>query len=189
MLHATVKLLQIHAPADVTVHMIAAEAGVHHDYIARYFTSREELLIQVTEIPMTGDVIEVEAAQGEKLLDAVSTSSTGFQLAKRRHHLIAYLLACGVDPGRFTETQEVLIKNSMDLFTKAELTERSKRNFSLISILLMQSIALMGDVNGMTEQDKEDISTFIIGMGAITPLAQTSFGWDKPAKSAPKKRK
>jgi len=189
MLHATVKLLQIHAPADVTVHMIAAEAGVHHDYIARYFTSREELLIQVTEIPMTGDVIDPESAQGEKLLDAVSTSSTGFQLAKRRHHLIAYLLACGVDPGRFTETQEVLIKNSMDLFTKAELTERSKRNFSLISILLMQSIALMGDVNGMTEQDKEDISTFIIGMGAITPLAQTSFGWDKPAKSAPKKRK
>lgn len=188
MLLAAVKLLQIHAPADITVHMIAGEAGVHHDYIARYFTSREELLIQVTEIPMKGGVIEAEIAQGEKLLSAASTSSTGFQIARIRHHLIAYLLACGVGPERFTQTQEVLIKNTMDLFTKPELTERSKRNFSLMSILLMQSIALTGEVNGMTQQDKDDISDFIIGMGAITPLAQKSFGWDKPV-AKPKSKK
>ena len=50
----------------------------------------------------------------------------------------------------------------------------------------MQSIALMGDVNGMTQQDKDDISAFTFGIGAITPLAQKSFGWDQPA---PKKRR
>ena len=57
MLLAAAKLLLKHAPADITVHMIAGEAGVHHDYIARYFTSREELLVRVTEIPLTDGLL------------------------------------------------------------------------------------------------------------------------------------
>lgn len=179
MIRAAAKLLLIHAPADVTVHMIAGEAGVHHDYIARYFTSREELLIRVTEIPLTGGLLEGVIDEDE-LQPKASPSQTGLQLARTRHHLIAYLLACGVSPERFTDTQEILIKGVMELFTNPELSERSKRNFSLISVLLMQSIALLGDVNGMTQQDKDDITAFIFGMGAITPLAQKSFGWDQP---------
>ena len=185
MLLAAAKLLLIHAPADVTVHMIAGEAGVHHDYIARYFTSREELLIRVTEIPLTGGLLEELTANGDSLPNA-SPSETGLQLARTRHQLIAYLLACGVNPQRFAPTQEALIKSIMEFFNNPELSERSKRNFSLIGVLLMQSIALMGDVNGMTQQDKDDIAAFIFGIGAITPLAQKSFGWDQPA---PKKRK
>lgn len=185
MLLAAAKLLQIHAPADVTVHMIAGEAGVHHDYIARYFTSREELLIRVTEIPLTGGLLEQLTAQGEQLPSA-SPSQTGLQLAITRHQLIAYLLACGVSPERFAQTQELLIKGTMELFTNPELSERSRRNFALVCVLLMQSIALMGDVNGMTQQDKDDLTDFTLGIGAITSLAQKSFGWDKPV---PKKRK
>lgn len=185
MLLAAAKLLLIHAPADVTVHMIANEAGVHHDYIARYFTSREELLIRVTEIPLTGGLLEQIIGKSD-LLPNASPSQDGLQVARTRHQLIAYLLACGVSPERFTQTQEALIKSTMELFTKPELTDRSKRNFALIGVLLMQSIALMGDVNGMTQQDRDDITAFTFGIGAITPLAQTSFGWDKPA---PKKRK
>ena len=185
MLVAAAKLLLIHAPADVTVHMIAGEAGVHHDYIARYFTSREELLIRVTEISLTGGLLEQVISNSESLPSA-SPSPSGLQVARTRHQLIAYLLACGVSPERFTQTQEALIKDIMDLFVNPELTERSKRNFALIGVLLMQSIALMGDVNGMTQQDKDDISAFTFGIGAITPLAQKSFGWDQPA---PKKRR
>ncbi len=185
MLLAAAKLLLIHAPADVTVHMIANEAGVHHDYIARYFTSREELLIRVTEIPLTGGLLEQIIGESD-LLPNASPSQDGLKVASIRHQLIAYLLACGVSPERFTQTQEALIKGAIDLFTKPELTDRSKRNFALIGVLLMQSIALLGDVNGMTQQDKDDITAFTFGIGAITPLAQTSFGWDKPA---PKKRK
>lgn len=185
MLIAAAKLLLVHAPAEVTVHMIAGEAGVHHDYIARYFTSREELLIRVTEIPLTGGLLDELTAEGDVLPNA-SPSPSGLQLARTRHQLIAYLLACGVNPQRFTQTQEALITSIMDLFNNPELTERSKRNFTLICVLLMQSIALMGDVNGMTQQDKDDITAFTFGIGAITPLAQKSFGWDKPA---PKKRK
>lgn len=185
MLLAAAKLLLVHAPADITVHMIANEAGVHHDYIARYFTSREELLIRVTEIPLTGGLLE-QIIDKRDLLSNASPSQDGLQVARTRHQLIAYLLACGVSPERFTQTQEALIKSTMDLFTKPELTDRSKRNFALIGVLLMQSIALMGDVNGMTQQDRDDITAFTFGIGAITSLAQTSFGWDKPA---PKKRK
>ena len=179
MLLAAVKLLLKHAPADITVHMIAGEAGVHHDYIARYFTSREELLIRVTEIPLTGGLLDELLTEGEVLGPSTSPSETQVHMAKTRHQLIAYLLACGVDPERFTKGQEALIKSIKDLFNNPELTERSKRNFTLIGVLLMQAIALMGDVNGMTQQDRDDIAAFTFGIGAITPLAQKSFGWDQ----------
>lgn len=180
MLLAAAKLLLKHAPADITVHMIAGEAGVHHDYIARYFTSREELLVRVTEIPLTDDLLDELTAEGEVLVPSSSPSQIQLKISNTRHQLIAYLLACGVSPERFTKAQEALIKNIMDLFTNPELTERSRRNFTLIGVLLMQATALMGDVNGMTQQDRDDIAAFTFGIGAITPLAQKSFGWDQP---------
>ena len=189
MLEATVRLLLKHAPADITVHMIAAEAGVHHDYIARYFTSREELLIQVTEIPVTGSAEVSKYAQRETFLASFSASSTTFELVKSRHKLIAYLLTCGVDPQRFTRTQQLLIENTIPLFSNPELSERSRRNFALMSLLMMQSIALMSEINGMTQEDTDDIMSFMIGMGAITPIAQSALGWDKPRKPESNKSK
>lgn len=201
MLLAAVRLLLKHPPGHVTVHMIAAEAGVHHDYIARYFTSREELLIQVTEIPVTDLIHRIsqiptalldaksKTAQGKLFLSDDSTRTAGYELAQLRHQLISYLLANGISPDRFTESQRNVLENTMTLFSNPELTERSKRNFALMSILMVQSIALMGDANGMTQEDKDDISSFILGMGAITPIAQKSLGWDKPRDLKPKKRK
>ena len=180
MLLAAAKLLLKHPPADITVHMIAGEAGVHHDYIARYFTSREELLIRVTEIPLTDGLLNELLTEGEVLKPSSSPSQIQLKISNSRHQLIAYLLACGVSPERFTKAQEALIKNIMDLFTNPELTDRSRRNFTLIGVLLMQATALMGDVNGMTQQDRDDIAAFTFGIGAITPLAQKSFGWDQP---------
>jgi AcrR family transcriptional regulator len=188
MLEATVRLLLKHPPADITVHMIANEAGVHHDYIARYFTSREELLIQVTEIPVSGMTDLSKYAERETFLASLSTSSTAFELAKVRNNLIAYLFSCGVDPERFAGTQQSLIENTMLLFTNPDLSERSKRNFALMGLLMMQSMAVMGEVNGMSQQDKDDITSFIVSLGPIAMTVQDSLGWDKPRKPEPKKR-
>ena len=49
MIQATSELMKTNAPADITVQLISSTAGVHHDYVARYFGSREELFVQAVE--------------------------------------------------------------------------------------------------------------------------------------------
>lgn len=49
MLNATIQLLVEYAPGEVTVARICEKAGVHTDYVVRYFGSREELLSQAVE--------------------------------------------------------------------------------------------------------------------------------------------
>ena len=48
--------------------MISAKAGVHHDYVARYFGSREELMIQTIEAAVLGTIL----AADDKGTDPVS---------------------------------------------------------------------------------------------------------------------
>ena len=186
MLQATIRLLLSHPPAEITVHMISGEAGVHHDYIARYFKSREELFIRAVEMVMTGIFAEAHMSGGNKLLQGLIPEADLFKMDTIRYRLITYLLACGVEPKRFVEIQQIAIENAMALFTNPELTERTKRNFTLICILLLQAIHIMSEANGMTQQEIEDINYFIINSGKITPTVQTAMGWDKPV---PKKRK
>ena len=185
MLQASINLLLVHPPADVTVHMIADAAGVHHDYIARYFGSREELMIQSAEAPMTGVLTAAQFSGGENLRPSVNPADDMFKMAAVRYRLISYLLACGVEPERFVNTQTTMIETGMTLFTNPELSERTKRNFVMMSIMLAQSIHLMSEINGMSEQDIDDVLGFIGGAGSYAPVVQSALGWDQ---DPPKKK-
>lgn len=185
MLQASINLLLVHPPADVTVHMIADTAGVHHDYIARYFGSREELLIQSAEAPMTGVLTAAQFSGGADLRLSVNPGEDLFKMAGVRYRLISYLLACGVDPERFVNTQTMMIESGMTLFTNPKLSERTKRNFVMMSIMLAQSIHLMSEINGMSEQDIDDVMGFVRGAGSYAPAVQSALGWDQ----APSKKK
>ena len=185
MLQASINLLLVHPPADVTVHMIADAAGVHHDYIARYFGSREELMIQSAEAPMTGVLTAAQFSGGENLRPSVNPADDMFKMAAVRYRLISYLLACGVDPERFVNTQTMMIESGMTLFANPELSERTKRNFVMMSIMLAQSIHLMSEINGMSEQDVDDVMGFIRGAGSYAPAVQSALGWDQ---EPPKKK-
>ncbi len=185
MLQASIALLLVHPPADVTVHMIADAAGVHHDYIARYFGSREELLIQSAEAPITGVLTAAQFSGGANLRSSVNPAEDLFKMAAVRYRLISYLLACGVSADRFVNSQTTLIENGMTLFTNSELSERTKRNFVMMSIMLSQSIHLMSEVNGMSEQNIDDVMGFIRGAGSYAPVVQSALGWDQ---EPPKKK-
>ena len=191
MLQASINLLLVHPPADVTVHMIADAAGVHHDYIARYFGSREELLIQSAETPMTDILTVARISGGANMRFGVNPTEDMFQMAAVRYRLISYLLACGVSADRFVNTQTTMIENGMALFTNPELSERTKRNFVMMSVMLAQSVHLMSEINGMSEQDIDDVMGFIRGAGSYAPVVQSALGWDQEPpkkKSKPSKK-
>ena len=71
-------------------------------------------------------------------------------------------------------------------FTKPNLTDRTKMNFTLIAVVLIQGMAILGEVNSMTEEQKADIRAFIAHFSQITEQVQTELKWDKPTS---KKRK
>ncbi len=180
MIQATTELLKTTAPADITVQLISSTAGVHHDYVARYFGSREELFVQAVERTTLAYLGVYKQASPAEVQFALTVGNDLIHLASLRGQLISYLLACGVSPERFRPTQELLMANATKVFQNEKLSERTKRNFVLIATLLIQSQQTMGEVDGLTEDDKEDLRAFLGSFALITELLQKNLGWDKP---------
>ena len=59
-------------------------------------------------------------------------------------------------------------------------------NFTLMGTILVQGMAILGEVNSMTDLQKSDIRSVIANFGLITEQMQTALKWDQPV---PKKRK
>jgi AcrR family transcriptional regulator len=185
MKNATAQLLLAHPPADVTVHMISAKAGVHHDYVARYFGSREELMIQTIESAVLGTILSADDKETDPVT-ALDANANLMAMVSARMRTMMYLLACGVDPERFTENQKMIHNFAFSQFTKPNLTDRTKMNFTLMGTILIQGMAILGEVNSMTELQKSDIRDFIKQLGLFSVQIQTELKWDQPV---PKKRK
>jgi AcrR family transcriptional regulator len=185
MKNATAQLLLAHPPADVTVHMISAKAGVHHDYVARYFGSREELMIQTIESAVLGTILSADDKETD-IVTALDANANLMAMVSARMRTMMYLLACGVDPERFTENQKMVHNFALSQFTKPNLTDRTKMNFTLMGTILIQGMAILGEVNSMTELQKSDIRDFIKQLGLFSVQIQTELKWDQPV---PKKRK
>ena len=186
MKNATAQLLLAHPPADVTVHMISAAAGVHHDYVARYFGSREELMIQTIESAVLGTVLAADDSGKTDPVSAIDSNDKMMAMVNARMRTMSYLLACGVSPERFSENQKMINSFGFSQFTNPNLTDRTKMNFTLMAVLLVQAMTILGEVHEMTEQQKSDIRSAIANFGLITEQMQTELQWDKPV---PKKRK
>ena len=186
MKNATAQLLLTHPPADVTVHMISAAAGVHHDYVARYFGSREELMIQTIESAVLGTVLAADDSGKTDPVSAIDSNDKMMAMVNARMRTVSYLLACGVSPERFSENQKMINSFGFSQFTNPNLTDRTKMNFTLMAVLLVQAMTILGEVHEMTELQKSDIRSAIANFGLITEQMQTELQWDKPV---PKKRK
>ena len=186
MIQATSELMKTTAPADITVQLISSTAGVHHDYVARYFGSREELFVQAVERTTLAYLAVSQQASPTEVQQALTAGNDLIHLASVRGRLISYLLACGVNPERFRSTQELLMANATKVFQNEKLSDRTKRNFVLIATLLIQSQQTMGEVDGLTDQDKDDLRAFLGSFALIAELLQENLGWATPH---PKKKK
>lgn len=186
MKNATAQLLLTHPPADVTVHMISAAAGVHHDYVARYFGSREELMIQTIESAVLGTVLAADDGGKTNPVSTIDSNEKMMAMVNARLRTMSYLLACGVSPERFSENQKMINNFGLLQFKNPNLTDRTKMNFTLMAVLLVQAMTILGEVHEMTELQKSDIRSAIANFGLIIEQMQTELHWDQPV---PKKRK
>ncbi len=130
---------------DITVHKIAEVAGVNFGYINRYFETRLNLFVLVTDALADTAVIQLrETLNNEipntqrpskevptKLLDQVRVSNVA--IARKRLRLIQYLLASGVPVERFgaksRETLDLAIQMGSELGFDVELARAAAIRF------------------------------------------------------------
>ena len=181
MLNATGQLLLEYVPGEVTVVRICEKAGVHTDYVVRYFGSREELLCQAVEAAFLGVFLKTNNEETTRLNMVLEGKVTDVQLAEARLRTIAYLLGCGISPERFQSSQKMLIELVFSQSNNPNVTDRTKMNLILMGTLAMQAMGTFDEVDGMTEQQKQDILSYIGYMSQTGEIVQAALGWDKPA--------
>ena len=92
MLNATSQLLIENVPGEVTVVRICEAAGVHTDYVVRYFGSREELLCQSIEAAFQGIFLKTSGKETTRLEIALDGYLDIVKLREARARTITYLL-------------------------------------------------------------------------------------------------
>ena len=180
MLNATNQLLLQSAPGEVTVARICGEADVHTDYVARYFGSREELMCQAIEAAFLGVFLKTTSEETTRLSLVLQGKVDFMQLAQARVRTIAYLLGCGVSPKRFQSGQKLLLESVFTQSNNVNVGDRTRINLILIGTLIVQAMGTFGEINNMSEQQKQDVVAYIGHMSQTGETVQTALGWDKP---------
>jgi AcrR family transcriptional regulator len=185
MLNATSQLLVENVPGEVTVARICEAAGVHTDYVVRYFGSREELLCQAIEAAFQGIFLKTSGKEATRLEVALDGYLDIVKLREARARTITYLLGCGVSPDRFKSSQKLVLESVFEQSSNPSVSDRSKWNLILAGSLIIQGMSTFAEVNDMTEQQKQDMLAYIGYMSQSGETVQAALGWDKPA---PKKK-
>jgi AcrR family transcriptional regulator len=189
MLNATAQLLVDNVPRDVTVAHICDKAGVHPDYVVRYFGSREELLCQAIEAAFLGVFLSTNDGASTRLNLILDSTADVAKLARARMRTIAYLLGCGVSPERFQPSQKMLFESVVgQQSANPNVHDRTRVNLILVGTLVFQAMNTFAEVNDMTEQQKQDVLAYIGYMSQTAEAVQATLGWDTP-KAKPQKRK
>ena len=176
-------------PDEVTVHRICDKAGVHSDYVARYFGSREELLCQSIEAAFLGVFLNTETNETSRLRVILDDNVDVMQMARARIRTIAYLLGCGVSPERFQSSQKMVIESVVAQSHNPNVVDRTRMSLVLIGTLIMQAIGAFADVNDMSEQQRQDVLAYLEYMSQSGESVQSALGWDKPEAKATTKAK
>ena len=185
MLNATSQLLLEFVPGEVTVVRICEKAGVHTDYVVRYFGSREELLCQAIEAAFLGVFLRTNGEDSSRLNVVLEGNVDVMQLAQARVRTIAYLLGCGVSAERFQSSQKLVLESVFGQSNNPNVGNRTRMNLILAGTLIIQAISAFDEVNDMTEQQRQDMLAYIGYMSQTGETVQAALGWDKPA---PKKK-
>ena len=178
-MHATNQLLLQYVPGEVTVARICDAAGVHTDYVARYFGSREELMCQAIDAAFLGVFLNAKNEESSRLSIVLEGNVDFMQMAKARVQTIAYLLGSGVSPERFQSSQRLVLESVFVQSINPKVGDRTKMNLILAGTLLVQAMSTFAEVNDMSEQQKQDMISYIGYMSQSGENTQAALGWDK----------
>lgn len=185
-LEATISLLSTKPISDISVQEIADTAGLNHGYVFRYFGTRLDLLIAVTEeLAKRAKAVTLAESQKREIespkvvrLD-LKLLEAGQEARQKRMRLIMYLISCGVDAEIFGPETRLVSMQMADELQKLGISRRTAEALALRSGVLLFASNFLGGVFGLNLQDIEDGRNLSLYEIAQANNIQKALGWDE----------
>ena len=185
-LEAAISLIDQKPISDISVQEIADTAGLNHGYVFRYFGTRTDLLIAVTEeLARRAKAVTLAESQKREIeLSKVARMdltllATGQQFRQMRMRVVMYLISCGVDPKIFGPETRLVSMQMADELQKLGISRRTAEALALRSSILIFASNFLSDAFGLTQQDIEDGQRVSLNEIAQARDIEKVLGWDE----------
>ena len=185
-LEATISLLSTKPFSDISVQEIADTAGLNHGYVFRYFGTRIDLLIAVTEeLARRAKAVTLAESQKREIESSkvarmdLTLLATGQQFRQMRMRVVMYLISCGVDAKIFGPETRLVSMQMADELQKLGISRRTAEALALRSSILIFASNFLSDAFGLTQQDIEDGQRVSLNEIAQARDIEKVLGWDE----------
>lgn len=159
--------------AKITVRDIAAAAGLQTMHLKRYFGSRNELLLAVSNRLMR----QIVEAVAERPLTEIFPILLNNPDVALRLRIVNHLLDEGIAPDSFDSDRAVYLRIADRIAEVNLIDKRTARTYALIIQLVLQGSQLMGDANGLNAKQRKDIFNLLVALAPELKDAETRLGW------------
>ena len=183
-LDATIDLLDTRTVSEITVQEIATAVGLNHGYVFRYFGTRLDLLVAVTDELADRALLAVRTEMERRLTeDAVrqpgdlSLIALGRPFTMKRTFLVQYLVSCGIPAERFGPKAREMIQTSVDTLLQQGLSLRMAQAQAIkVSVMLWAQVALAAQM-GVSSEDATDLFLVTIDELQNPQDSEKRLGW------------
>lgn len=173
LIDAAIRLARTQPIAQVTVRDIASDAGLQTMHLKRYFGSRNGLLVAVSNRLMENIVTGL----AERPLNTMWAYLGENEDVALRLRIVNHLLDDGVPPGEFTNDKDSYLRIAERIATVNKVGTRTARAYALVIQLVLQGDRLMGEVNGLSSRDRQDIFSLLVTLSAGLANAESTLHW------------
>ena len=185
-LAAAISLLDQKPIPDISIQEIADTAGLNHGYVFRYFGTRIDLLIAVTEeLAQRAKAVTLAEAQKREVESSkvarmdLTLLATGQEFRQKRMRVVMYLISCGVDAKIFGPESRLVSMQMADELQKLGITRRTAEALALRSGVLVFASNFLNEAFGLTQQDIEDGQKISLNEIAQARDIEKVLGWDE----------
>lgn len=170
---AVIDLAQSGPIAKLTVRDIASSAGLQTMHLKRYFGSRNELLLAVSNRLME----QIVAALADRPLPAIFPVLQDNPNVRLRLRIVSHLIDEGLPPDSFANDRVIYLRIADRIAEVNQVDKRTARTYALLIQLVLQGSQLMGDANGLTPRQRKDIFNLLVALAPELKNAETRAGW------------
>lgn len=159
--------------SKVTVREVAASAGLQTMHVKRYFGSRSGLLAAASNRLMQRIVEDIADRPLPDMLPYLLESSD----IDLRLRIINHLMSEGEPASTFVNDRDVYLRIADRISQVNGVGSRTAHAYALVIQLVLQGNRLMGEVNGLTSDERQDIFALLAATGATLPRVESALDW------------
>jgi AcrR family transcriptional regulator len=183
-LEGTITLLDTRTVSDITVQEIATAVGLNHGYVFRYFGTRLDLLVAVTDELADRALLAVRTEMERRVAEDLvippgdlSLIALGRPFTLKRTFLVQYLVSCGVPAERFGPKAREMIQTSIDTFLRQGLSPRMAQAQAIkVSVMLWAQISLAAQM-GVSSEEAADLFFLTVDELNHPQESEKRLGW------------